>query len=100
MELKHKVGLALVGAVATAGMAYCAYLHRDDIASKIDDLKNDIINKKNELGEAGHKKIGIIVDSMINALEKYASSERSAEDAVRHNDEIQKLREEIASLKN
>ena len=99
MEAKHKIGLALIGAVATAGIAYCAYLHKDDITAKIDALKDEIIKKKNELGEAGSKRIADIIDKLVVLLEKHASGKHTAEELVARDNEITKLKEELEDLK-
>lgn len=82
MQTKHKIGLGLFGIAAAAGLAYCAFLHKDDILSKIDELKKQLEAKKAQLGEAGAEKIAHIAESLITFLEKYnsCSKEMTAEE--------------------
>jgi polyhydroxyalkanoate synthesis regulator phasin len=100
MQTKHKLGLALLGAAATAGVAYFAYIHKDEITKKIDDLKEEILKKKNAIGTAGANKIADIVDSLIGILEKHASGKHTAEELKERDAEIEKLRAELNDLKN
>lgn len=99
METKHKIGLTILAGVATAGLAYCAYLHRDDITKKIEEVKEEIKKKKESLGEMGSKKMADIIDSLIVILERHASGKHTAEELIERDKQIEKLREEIRSLR-
>jgi hypothetical protein len=97
MTREKKVGLAVLGAFAVAGLAYCAYSHKEEIYSKIQELKNEIANKKEELGEIGRDKISHIAHALIAIVEKYAGSNTEA--TLKERDaEIQKLKSELAAL--
>lgn len=96
LSKNQKIVLGLVGTAVAAGAVYYGYLHREEILSKVTELKEDIKKKKEELGEAGVEKIHKAVDSLIQVLDKYSSGELTASKDA----EIERLRSEIAALKS
>lgn len=97
MTNKEKLGLVVVGAITAAGLAYCAYSHKEEIYGKIEDLKNEITKKKTELGEVGREKISHIAHSLIAVIEKYADSNNEFNLKAR-GVEIEMLKKELAEL--
>lgn len=98
MTKEHKLGLVLVTVVATAGLAYCAYTHKEEIYNKIEDLKNEIAKKKSELGDKGRDKLNGIIQKVIHLLENQTGT--SSEMDLRKKDiEIEMLKKELEALK-
>ena len=97
MTNKEKLGLVVIGAVAAAGLAYCAYSHKEEIYVKIEDLKNEIAKKKTALGEVGREKISHIAHSLIAVIEKYADSNNELTLKAR-DVEIEMLKKELFEL--
>lgn len=97
MQTKHKVGLGIFGAVAFAGLAYCAYLHKGDILAKIDELKKQLEAKKAQLGEAGAEKVAEMAEKLISFLEKYNHSKKTmTEEEIRA--QIKELEDQLKNL--
>lgn len=97
MKREHKLGLVLATVVATAGLAYCAYSHKEEIYEKIEDLKNEISKKKIALGDKGRDKLNGIIHKVIQLLESQTGT--TSEMELRKKDiEIEMLKKELEAL--
>jgi glutamine synthetase adenylyltransferase len=98
MKQSQKVGLTIAGTLLVAGAAYCAYRKREKILTVINELKNELVFKKETLTQKGKDKADSLINKLVEMLEKYSNP---AYDVSLHakDNEITALKKEIAELK-